>query len=289
MAFTIDKNLVFIDSMLFMNSSLDSLVKNLPDNDFKYLSEEFSGEFLRLVKEKGVYSYEYMDSFKTFSVDKLPDRSNFFSSLQNEYISEKDYLKAADVWNVLKMSTMGDHHDLYLKTDVLLLGEVFEKFINTCLYYYGLDPCHYFSSPELNWDAMLKMNGIELDLIHDIDMPLFIEKGMRGGISYIAKRHGKANNKYMECYDISKESIYISYFDANNLYSWPIGQYLPYSGFKWVNQKEVNDFCLNSISENSLIGYILEVYRGYMLVNCIELNIRGYILVNCMNRIMTIH
>ena len=289
MAFTIDKNLVFIDSMLFMNSSLDSLVKNLPDNDFKYLSKEFSGEFLRLVKEKLVYSYEYMDSFKTFSEDKLPDRSKFFSSLKDECISEKDYLKAADVWNVLKMSTMGDHHDLYLKTDVLLLGEVFEKFINTCLYYYGLDPCHYFSSPELSWDAMLKMNGIELDLIHDIDMHLFIEKGMRGGISYIVKRHGKTNNKYMECYDISKESIYISYFDANNLYSCPIGQYLPYSGFKWVNRKEINDFCLNSISENSLIGYILEVYKGYILVNCIELNIRGYILVNCMNRIMTIH
>ena len=110
---------------------------------------------------------------------------------------------------------------------------------------------------------MLKMTGIESDLISDIDIHLFIEKGMRGGISYIAKRHSKANNKYMECYDSSKESKYITYLDANNLYSWAISQYLPYSGFKWLNQKEINDFCLNSISENSSVGYILEVDLEY--------------------------
>ena len=83
-----------------------------------------------------------------------------------------------------KINTIGDYHDIYLKTDVLLFADVFERFINTCLEYYGLDPCHFFSSPGLIWDAMLKMNGIELDLISDIDMHLFIKKGMRGGISY---------------------------------------------------------------------------------------------------------
>ena len=125
--------------------------------------------------------------------------------------------------------------------------------------YYELDPCHYFSSPGLSWDAIFKMTGIELELISDIDMYLFIEKGMRGGISYIAKRHSKANNKYMECYDSSKESIYITYPDAYNLYGQVKSQYLPCSGFKWLNQKEISDFCLNSISENSSIGYLLEV------------------------------
>ena len=128
MAFAINTNLVFIDSMHFMNSSLDSLVKNLSDHDFKYLSEEFGGEFLELVKQKGVYPYEYMDSFEKFSEDKLPDRCKFFSSLKDKCISEKDYLKAIDVWNVLKTNTMGDYHDLCLKTDVLLLAHVFEKF-----------------------------------------------------------------------------------------------------------------------------------------------------------------
>ena len=91
MAFTINKTLVFIDSMQFMNSSLDSLVKNLSDEDFKYFSEEFSGELLELVKEKGVYPYEYMGSFKKFSENKLPDKFKFFGSLKDECISEKDY------------------------------------------------------------------------------------------------------------------------------------------------------------------------------------------------------
>ena len=191
MVFTINTNLVFIDSMQFMNSSLDSLVKNLSNNDFKYLSEEFSGDLWKLVKQKGVCPYEYMDSFKKFSEIKVPGRCKFFSFLKDECISEK----ANNIWNVFKMNTMGDYHDLYLKTDVLLIADVFEKFISTCLDYCGLDLCHYFSSPGLIWDVMFKMTGIELDLIPDIDMHLFIEKGMRGGISYVAKRHSKANNK----------------------------------------------------------------------------------------------
>ena len=239
MAFTINKNLVFIDSMQFMNSGLDSLVKNLSDNDFKCLSEEFRGELLRLVKEKGVYPYEYMDSFIKFSETKLPDSSTFFSSLKDECISEKDYLKAVGIWYVFKMNSVGDYHDLYLKTGVLLLADVFEKFINTCLDYYGLDPGHYFTSPGLSWDAMLNMTGIELELISDIDMHLFIEKGMRGGISYIAKRHSQANNKYMKRYDSSKKSIYITYIDAKNLYGWAMTHHLTYSGFKWLNQKKL--------------------------------------------------
>ena len=120
---------------------------------------------------------------------------------------------------------MSYYHYLYSKTNVLLLADVFEKFINTCLEYYALEPCHYFSSPELSWDAMLKMTGIELKLISNIDTDLFIEKTMRGGISYIAKRHTEANNKYMKRYDGSKVSKFIMYLDANNLDSWTINIY----------------------------------------------------------------
>ena len=131
-----------------MNSSLDALVKNLSDNDFKYSSQEFSGKQLKLVKQKGMYPYEHMDSLKKFSEDKLPDRYKIFSSLKDKCMSEKYYFHPINVWNVFKMNTMGDYHNLYLKTGVLLLA-IFEKFINTCLEYYGLDPCHYFSSPGL--------------------------------------------------------------------------------------------------------------------------------------------
>ena len=170
MAFTINRNLVFIDSMKFMNSSLDLLVKNLSNNDFKRLSEEFRGDLLKLVKQKGVYPYYYMESFKTFSEDKLPDKCK---------------------------SSMGDYHDYCLKTDVFLLANPFEKFINMYLNYYELDPCHYFSRQRLSWDETLKMTRIELELISAINMQLFTENGMRGGISYIAKRHSKSSNKYI--------------------------------------------------------------------------------------------
>ena len=158
---------------------------------------------------------------------------------------------------------MGDYHDHYLKTDVLLLTDVFEKFINTCVKYYALDPCHYFSSPELSWNAMFKMTGIELEVISDIDMHLFIEKGMRGGISYITKRYSKTNNKYMTDYDSSEESIYIIYLDANNLYGWGMSQYLTYGAFRWLNQKEIDKFDTNWIKENSSNAYILEVDLEY--------------------------
>ena len=161
------------------------------------------------------------------------------------------------------MNTMGFYHDFYFKKDVLFLADVFEKFISTCLDYYRLYPCHYFRNAGISWDAMLKMAGIELDLISDVGMHLFIEKGMRGGISYTAKRHSKANNKYMKCYHEYKESKFITYLDANNLYGWAMSRYLPYCELKWLNEKEIDKFCLNSIEENSPVGYILEADLKY--------------------------
>ena len=161
------------------------------------------------------------------------------------------------------MNTMIDYNKLYLKADVFLLTDVFEKFIKTSLDYYELDPYHYFSSPGLSSDAMLKMTGTEVELISDIDIRLFIEKKSERWYSHIAKRYSKANNKYMKCFDSRKKSIYIIYLDANNLYGWAMIQYLPYGGFKWLNKKEINDFCENSISENSSVDYILEVDFEY--------------------------
>ena len=150
-----------------------------------------------------------------------------------------------------------------LKKDVLLLADVFEKFISTSLKYYNLDPCHYFSAPGLSWDAMLKMTKVELEKISDADMHLFIEKCMRGGISYINKRFSKANNEYCPDYDRTKPEKYITYLDMNNLYGGAMSEYLPYGGFKWVkvNNKTVNRV-LNK-SDNSLHGYFLEVDLDY--------------------------
>ena len=114
------------------------------------------------------------------------------------------------------MKNMGDYHDRYLKKDVLLQVDVFEKFIGTCLRFYELDPCHYFCSPGLSWDAILKMAGVKLEKIFDIDMYLFIEKRLRGGITYIAKRYSKTNNKYVKDYGPTKLSKHTFYLDMNS-------------------------------------------------------------------------
>ena len=158
---------------------------------------------------------------------------------------------------------MGEYHDLYLKADVSLLCDVFEKFINVCLEYYDLDPCHYFSSLGLAWDAMLKMTRAELKLIDDIDMHLFIEKGMRRGISYIAKRYFKANNKYVKGYDENKENTFIMYWDVNNLHGWAMTQYLLYNDFEWMGEEKISEINFDLVSEDSNEGYILEVDLEY--------------------------
>ena len=139
-------------------------------------------------------------------------------------------------------------------------GNVFEKFIGTCLKCYGLDNCHYFSSPGLSWDSMLKMNGVKLEKISDIDKYLFIEKELRGGI-YVVTRYAQANNKYMNDHDSKRPPTFISYLDMNNLYDWTMSEYLPYEEFQWL--KNVDEFDVMSISEKSLTGYLLEVDLGY--------------------------
>ena len=151
--------------MLFLNSSLDKLARNLSSEDFKYLSEEFSDDKLELVKKKGAYPYEYFNSFKKFGESKLPDIDCFFSSLKDCRISGKKYQRSANVWKKFEIKNLGKYHDLCLKTDVLLLLYVFEKLISVCLEDYVLDPSHYLSSPGLSWDAMLKMAGIQLEKI----------------------------------------------------------------------------------------------------------------------------
>ena len=262
MAFMLGKHLTFIDSFQFMNSSLEKLVSNLPKESLKYTSEHFKDNKFDLMIRKGVYPYDYMDSFNKFE-EKLPKKEEFYSILNDEHISDEDYQHAQNVWNKFNLKNMGEYHDLYLQSDILLLADVFENFRKTCLEHYKLDPCHYFTSPGLSWDAMLKMTNIKLELITDIDMYLFIEKGMRGGVSYIANRYGKANNKYMKEYDKNTPSKYIMYLDANNLYGWAMSQYLPTGGFKWMTEKQINDIDLAKYKEDSDKGIILEVDLEY--------------------------
>ena len=260
MAFMLGQHLVFIDSFQFMSSSLSNLVNNLPAEAFKHTGQVFQGEQLSLMTKKGVYPYDYMNSFEKFEDNRLPKKEDFFSIMNNEHITDEEYQHAQNVWNEFGLSSMGEYHDLYLKSDILLLTDVFENFRKACQQYYELDPAHYFTAPGLSWDAMLKRTKTKLELISDVDMFQFIEKGMRGGISYIANRYGKANNKYMAYHDPKDATKYIVYLDANNLYGWAMIQYLPTGGFEWLTEEEVD---LSKYNDESEKGLILEVDLEY--------------------------
>ena len=262
-AIYLDKHLAFIDSFQFMPSPLANLAKNLPAEKYIYTSEAFKGEKLDLMKAKGVYPYDYMDSEAKFAERHLPARKDFYSLLTDEDISDSDYAHAQKVWETFGIKNMGQYHDLYLKSDVLLLADIFENFREICLDIYGLDPAHYVSSPGLSWDAMQKMIGVSLDLISDVDMQNFIEKGMRGGISTITHRYALANNKYMKNSDPQKESSYIPYLDANNLYGWAMSQKLPIGNFRWISSGKLTPELLESYHENTAKGLILEVDLDY--------------------------
>ena len=256
-------NLRFIDSFQFMASSLEQLVCDLKDGGlsmFSHTCKEF-GKHAEMMTRKGIYPYVYMSSWDKFDINpSVLTMEDFTNDLTGEKIKDEDFQFFREVCLTFGIETLGEYHDLYLKSDVLLLADVFENFRRVCKEYYKLDPAHYYSSPGLSWDACLKMTNIKMDLISDIDKYLFIEKGIRGGISVITHRIGQGNNKYMKDYDMSKPTKYVTYLDANNLYGWGMSQYLPYAGFEWIDPE---NFKLSDVKEDSLMGYILEVDLEY--------------------------
>ena len=255
--------IVFKDSLKFMSSSLGVLVNNLPA--FKILLKYFTPKQAEILKQKGFYPYEYMDSEEKFNDTKLPPREAFYSKLSGKGITEKDYKHAGDVWNSFKMKTFKEYHELYNITDVLLLADVFENFRDLCLKNYGLDPVYYFTAPGLAWDACLKITDIDLELLSDPNMLLMFEKGIRGGISIISNRYGEANNKYMrKGFNKNKPPKYLMYLDANNLYGCGMSEKLPTHGFKWLSCGEIKKLFNNRVIQVwEKIPCILEVDLEY--------------------------
>ena len=173
-----------------------------------------------------------MDSWEKFNETSLRSKKDFYSNLNMENIVDVDYRHGNNVFEIFKLKNLREYHDLYVQGDTLLLGDVFENFRNMCLKVYEPDPAHFLSLPGLAWQAYLKKTSIALELLTDYDMLLMVEEGIRGGICHSTHRHAKANNKYMKNYDESKESSYIQYLDANNLYGWAMSQKLPVNNFK---------------------------------------------------------
>ncbi|XP_052779407.1 uncharacterized protein LOC128216784 [Mya arenaria] len=263
-SFSLDR-LRFIDSFQFLPASLESLVENLAQDGlpaFTHLLSE-SETHAHLLLRKGVYPYEYMDSFDKFDESELPSKDQFYSTIKKEHISNEDYEHARTVFQTFNMRSLGEYHDLYLKTDVVLLSDVFESFRKLCLQQYELDPCHFYTSPGLSWSACLKMTDVKLELLTDIDKILMIEAGIRGGVSQISNRYKKANNKYVREYDPLQPTTFLQYLDANNLYGWAMVQPLPLRDFVFMNQKYIEAFDVMSIPEAGDTGYILEVSLHY--------------------------
>jgi hypothetical protein len=187
-----------------------------------------------------------MDSVKQFDKETLPPQECFYSVLNDEHVSDGDYDHATRVFEAFNCQSMDD---LYLKSDVLLLADVFENFRNVCLKAYNLDPCHFYTSPGLAWQACLKMTEVELELLTDPDMYLFVEEGLHGGISMISNRFSKSNNPYVPDYDSDQDSSYVMYLDANNLYSWAMSQPLPTGEFDWLNEEEISNLDITQLND----------------------------------------
>lgn len=204
-----------------MSASLDYLASLIPQEKKYILKSECeksnysSTDMFTLLNRKGVFPYEFVDNFEKLEETTLPQKESFYSTLTDSNASEMDYIHAKNVWTTFRIRTLGEYSDLYLKTDVLLLADVFENFRKTCHVTYSLDPAQYFGAPGLSFDAMLKYTGVSIELLTDVDMLMFVERGIRGGVSQVNKRYVRANNIYMEEEFIpAKETSYLMYLDG---------------------------------------------------------------------------
>ena len=182
-----------MDSLRLLQSSLDSITKGMKDDDFKITKLFYPDENkFKLMKQKGIFPYDYIDSHDRFLETQLPPIEKFYSILSQRNISEEDYNHAVNVCREFNIQNLGEYNDLYLLTDVLLLADVMENFRLK----FDLDPTHYMTAPSLSWDLLLYNSQTNLELLTDYEMVLLIENNIRGGISSImGTRIVKANNK----------------------------------------------------------------------------------------------
>ena len=243
----------FLDTFRFMDKSLAELVKTT--TKFEHTDKYFTLEQQELLRRKEAYPYDYMTDFSKLAETEPPPREAFNSwlnsagavSCTNEFddmepvrISDKDYEHFMEMWKRSGSKTLGDLTEFYVKGDTLQLANVFESFIDVCMEKYGLDPSYYVTAAHLANDAMMKMIDVGIELITDPNMYLFFEESKRGGVSSAMKRYSEANNKYMKNYDLEKPSVFIEYLDKNGLYTSILAGPLPFSGFRWLTEEEIN-------------------------------------------------
>ena len=240
------KNMVFRDSLQFLCSSLEALASSLAKSGrekfihlHQIISDLYPESPVELVERKGIFCYDYMDSFERFTEPSLPTREQFFSNLYNDECKQEDYAHAQRVWDAYKCKTLEDYMKLYLITDICILADVFEAFRVNSHDEYKLDPAYYLSAPQLAWSALMKFIKRSIHLITDSEMYRMIQPNIRGGICHVSVRYARANNKLLgSLYDPNQPTSYILYVDANNLYGWAMSQYMPDDQIEWLTDVE---------------------------------------------------
>ncbi|XP_060861776.1 uncharacterized protein LOC132938774 [Metopolophium dirhodum] len=254
----------FVDTFRFMSESLSKLAENLSEDKsrFRETLKIFSAEALDLVTRKGVFPYEYVDNWSKLDDTFLPSKLEFYNSLTDEKISDEDYIHAKNVWHTFDIKTLGEYSDLYLKTDVSILADVFENFRDLCLSTLELDPAHYMTAPGFAFDCMLKYTKVKLSRLKEYNMLLFFEKSIRGGICQSTKRYVKANIPNIEGldYNANEPITWITYLDCVNLYGKSMLTELPFKDFEWVDDLNID---VTKIADDSEVGYILDVDIEY--------------------------
>ena len=270
MCINLNSHIRFLDSLQFLDEKLETLIDmryeiiqqhyrdhaddsssnetEVIANVFPLLSAEFPDiNHRQMLLRKGVYPYEWVKDWECFNKKHLPPLNDFRSSLRgNEAISHADYNHAQRVWTEFQMKTFGEYHDLYLRSDVVLLADVFEAFRKMCMDEHGIDPAHCLSAPNLSWHCMLKYTGVSLELLTDPDMYEMIQGGLRGGMCFVSKRYAKAQNPYTDPTRSIDDptNTWIVYLDANNLYGAAMSMKLPHANFEWLPDYEVKTMFL---------------------------------------------
>ena len=266
----------FLDSYKLLPSSLNVLSKNMKRCHFKNLRKWFDKSapknltemerkyLFKLLSKKLAYPYDYMNSLEKYNEKQLPPKEKFYNILNDEHVNDGEYHYAQEIWKYFNIKNMKEFTMLYNTIDVLLLADIMENFRETSLKIYKLDPAWYYTTPGFAWDCMLKTTKQKLELLTDVDMLLMFERAKRGGISQCSNRYAKANNKYMEKkFNKNKDSVFIQYLDANNLYGWGMCKHLPYGGFEWRNPEYFNEERILKMKEKQKTGYLFEVDLKY--------------------------
>ncbi|GFV45977.1 uncharacterized protein TNCV_3762921 [Trichonephila clavipes] len=211
---------------------------------------------------KDVFPYSYFSNPEIFNETCLPPKAAFFNNLSSTPVKDEDYdyaLLMFRCFECLNVEKFAEYLQLYQQLDVILLAELFTSFRQKCLQFYKLDPCHFITAADLTWNAGLKYTKVELELFNDINMYLWIENSIRGGICFVGKRHALANNPFIPGFNKHEEESYIIAVDAKKLYGYAMSQPLPIGHFFWLTKDEVRNFDVFTLSSTDTVGYFLEV------------------------------